>query len=443
LGITLGRSFKSKGNHYLPEVIIAGTFLFFTTLMAWGAQRFILLWIVPLSILFPLGLKSLWEILENYRQKAYPSAVMKKIFSSAAILIALGLMIVRVHASYVEVPSLLNRIYNDVWDKAFNQIKQKTPPDSIVNTWWPPGHFIKAMADRRVTFDGATINKPQAYWLANVFLATDEQKALGILRMLNDSANLATEYLQEIGIPLSKAVHLLKDITPLNEAKAKAKIGSFLTPQQTDHLLSLTHKPPPPSYLLIYNEFVESNIQLSFVGNWNFEESERLNRDPQFIAKLPSKNSPEYISFLWKMAGGRPRYSEPLNLLGQHQNILLFAENVQIDLNDMICKINSPKFGVGTPLSIFYEKDGRMAEKVFPGANLPYSVLYSDHDGAPQCILMDRNIAKSLLMQLYYFDGKGLRYLRPVVKETDLTRRTQIDVYEVDWEKFRQDLNNP
>ena len=37
------------------------------------------------------------------------------------------------------------------------------PENSIITTWWPPGHFIKSMAQRRVTFDGATINFPQAY----------------------------------------------------------------------------------------------------------------------------------------------------------------------------------------------------------------------------------------------------------------------------------------
>jgi hypothetical protein len=193
---------------------------------------------------------------------------------------------------------------------------------------------------------------------------------------------------------------------------------------------------------MIYNELVEDNIQLSFVGNWNFEEAERLNRNPGLIANLPSKNSKDYATFLWKMAGGRPRYSEPLSLLAQHQSMLLFNENVQIDMNDMVVKINSPKFGVGTPLSVFFERDGRMVEKVLPGANLPYSVLFSTHDGAPQCILMDRNIAKSLLIQMYYFDGKGLRYLHPIIKEMDLTRRTQIYVYRVDWEQFFKDLNN-
>ena len=44
------------------------------------------------------------------------------------------------------------------------------------------------------------------------------------------------------------------------------------------------------------------------------------------------------------------------------------------------------------------------------------------------------------MVTLYFFDGKGLKYFRPFAKEKDLTRRTQIFVYEVDWTKFTDDI---
>jgi asparagine N-glycosylation enzyme membrane subunit Stt3 len=435
LGVSLVHSFKAKEENYFAETIILGTFLFFTTFMALGAQRFILLWVVPLSALFPLGLKYVFAGI----QKRVPG----KIFLPLSIILGLLLVVPRVQSSYQQVPSLLNKIFNDVWERAFTKIREKTPPNSIINTWWPPGHFIKAMADRRVTFDGATINKPQAYWLANVLLNSDERKAVGLLRMLNNSANEATDYLQARGFPLSKAVQLLKDITPLNETKARDKIGRLLTPEQTEHLLSLTHKMPAPSYLLIYKDMVDSNIQLHFVGNWDFAKAEELNKDPQLRSRLPSKRSSSYASFLWNMAGGQPRYSGELPLQARSADTLLFDENVQIHLGDMLCQVNSRKFGVGTPLSIFYEQEGRVIEKVLPHASLSYSVLYSTRDGGQQCLLLDRLIAKSLIIKMYHFEGKDLQYLRPVIKETDLSKRNEIYVYEVNWPKFFEDLNRP
>lgn len=434
LTVSLVRSFKYHETNYWAETVILGIFLFFTTIMALGAQRFILLWVVPLSALFPLGLKYGFEWLGRH----WP--LPRKIFLGLSFAVGLVLIFFRIQSSYHQVPSLLNKIYNDVWDKALTQIKNNTPPDSIVNTWWPPGHFIKAMADRRVTFDGATINKPQAYWLANVFMSPQERNALGFLRMLNNSANEAAEYLQEQGVPLSKAVQLLKDITPLNETKAREKIGALLNPEQAAHLLSLTHQSPPPSYVLIYKELVDNNIQLSFVGNWDFAKAEEFNKDPQLRERLPSKHSPHYASFLWTMSGGQPRYSEELNFQGKTADTLLFDENVQVHLPDMLVQINSPKFGIGTPISIFYEQDGRVVEKILPRAGLPYSVLYSNRDGTPQCVLLDRHIAKSLLMKMYYFEGKDLQYFRRIIKESDLTKRTAIYVYAVDWKKFLKDL---
>jgi hypothetical protein len=38
-------------------------------------------------------------------------------------------------------------------------------------------------------------------------------------------------------------------------------------------------------------------------------------------------------------------------------------------------------------------------------------------------------------MKMYYFDGKGLDHFKPFAKEQDLSGRTKIFVYQVDWPK--------
>ena len=100
-------------------------------------------------------------------------------------------------------------IYNRTWDTVMQALCEETAPDAIVNSWWPPGHFITGVARRRVTFDGATLEKPVGYWISRIFLARQERYAQGVLRMLNLSGNRATEFLQGRGLALSEAVALI------------------------------------------------------------------------------------------------------------------------------------------------------------------------------------------------------------------------------------------
>ena len=81
-----------------------------------------------------------------------------------------------------------------------------------------------------------------------------------------------------------------------------------------------------------------------------------------------------------------------------------------------------------------------MIEKSFPDANLKYSLLLVPEDKSYQCLLMEDFFARSLLMRLYYFKGAGLKYLSPFFETSDLTGRTKILIYKVEWDKFLQDI---
>ncbi len=415
-----------------PYSLFATTILlyFFASLfITMGAERFAILLLVPISILFAQGLQFLIEKQNTLLQKVlrHKQALYIFIVSMAVLFVAIPLKTAH------EMMLTWRPIYNDIWDSVLKTIKKETPPQSIINSWWTPGHFIKAIANRRVTFDGATLNVPQAYWMANVFLSQNENLAVGILRMLNNSANEATTYLQKEGFPLSKAVEIVKSILPFSKEKSLALLSSKLSKKQIRHLLALTHSTPPPSFLLLTNELVEKNIQFSFIGHWNFAAVEAINKDPDSKKTIPPKNSPEYMSFLWQLIGGAPHYSGPLAEVGRKGDWLLFEQNLKINLVDKRASIASRKYGKGIPFSIIYTEAGQMKEKIFPSANLKYSVVLSKKETQYTAILMDTPLARSLLIRLYFFDGVGLRYFKPFIKKEDLTGRTTIFVYKILW----------
>ncbi len=81
--------------------------------------------------------------------------------------------------------------------------------------------------------------------------------------------------------------------------------------------------------------------------------------------------------------------------------------------------------------SVFYLKDGAVVEHENPEGNLNYSVVLYQEDGQYVARLMDHALANSMIMKLYYFDGKGLQYFKPLILSHDLTGRTRIKVFKV------------
>jgi len=167
---------------------------------------------------------------------------------------------------------------------------------------------------------------------------------------------------------------------------------------------------------------------------------EEYKKDEELFKTIPPRNSNDYVSFLWDTVGGPLRFSGPISILEKKGNTLIFSNNIQINLDDMTCIIASDEYGKGIPESIVYSKNNLLINKKLQGSTHSYSVVLVGNN--PQnyfCILMDEVLANSLIVRLRYFNGIGLKYFKPFIEEKDLTRRTNILVYEVDWDAFLKD----
>ncbi len=419
--------------HAADTVILLTAFTAVTFILALRAERFTILLTTPICLTFALGLDMLWRSQDSIKI-TIPPRLLRKLFAAAFIMMTL----IPLAIARKDIASYLHPIFNSAWDRALTRLREKSPPESVINTWWSPGHFVKAIADRRVTFDGASIKGEQAYWLTKVHLSQTEREALGILRMLNTSSNKAAEFLEARGWPLSRAVQLLTDICALSRPEASRRLDGLLGPSDAQELLKLTHGAPPPSYVLIYNENVDGNVLLGYVGKWDFAKIERINKDPAALKQVPPKNSPAYVDFLWSLVNGPLRQSAPFSLVGKNGPTHIFEEGIVVNTDGMSVTVNSPKFGRGIPQSVIYldEDKGQVVERALPGASLGYSaVFYKDNNNLPHCALMDRGLANSLVIKMYYFDGKGLENFKLFSKEEDLSGRTKVFIYEVKWPK--------
>jgi hypothetical protein len=396
------------------DTIILTIFLGGTLALSLHGERFVLFATIPLSLLAAAA---------THRFTSLKSIGLPL----AGLLIALILF-----SADRDIRTILTPIFNSTWDEALTKIKTDSPADSIVNTWWAPGHFIKAIAHRSVPFDGASLDQSAVgYWMANMYLSQDEKQARGILRMLNTSGNEPAEFLVKCGLKLSDATTLLLAIASENRTEAAQTLKGIISDAQIKTLLSMTHGKDPHSYVLVYTELVDDNLMLAFTGRWNIKKIEDINSDPETLKEVPARGSPDFINYLWSTMGGPPKYSDALSLLGQNNDQLLFRENLSLDLSTMDAKIQSAKYGEGQPASVFYLKDGTVTEHVNPDGNLNYSVVLYQEDGQYVARLMDHALANSLIMKLYYFDGQGLQYFKPLILSHDLTGRTRIKVFKV------------
>ncbi len=180
-------------------------------------------------------------------------------------------------------------------------------------------------------------------------------------------------------------------------------------------------------------------MQLGLFGRWNFKRIEDLNANRQLLARIPPRKSPEFVNFLWELVGGQLRYSGPIPELTRDSTNILFADNITFDIRQKTLKVDSEKYGHGAPSSLFYLEGKNIIEKKQPDGNLSYSAILTINDNKYTCVLMDPELAKSMLMRLFFFGGNDLRYFKPFINEMDLTRRTQVMIYQVDWNQLATD----
>ena len=120
---------------------------------------------------------------------------------------------------------------------------------------------------------------------------------------MHNSGNKAVEFLEsslnlpQDRYPLPLIIEKLHEIAPLNKKDAKKSFTGLLDKNEIDKLLTLTHSKPPPSYVMVYSELVEKNLQLSFLGRWNFDTMEKIRHDASAIKAIPARDTKEYIEF--------------------------------------------------------------------------------------------------------------------------------------------------
>lgn len=390
-------------------------------------ERFSLLFVLPLAVLAGYGFQWLQTlVLKLFTIFSGPPAgeVLRNAAGCLLVAIILPLQLIFGHALGLKSAPIMN----NAWYSSLLYLRDNTPENSIIYSWWPPGYFLTSVAQRRVFADGGTQHLPETYWLARFFLSTTENEALGILRMLNNSGNKAVEYLQSKGVPLYEIIDILNVILPRTREESRQLLLNRFDPASAESLLKLTHPAgaTDPTYVYLYNEMVDKNLAFSLLAKWNFREAAAQRKSKRKLKKS------EYIDEVIALSGGVLKYQPESPQTGTDGAWIVFDNGVRFNPDTLEAVIKRKELAFsGHPVTISYFDGQVMHEKVQDGQLLDLSALVVRRENRFICVLADLKLIRSLLFRLYYLDGLDLPAFELVDEVVDRPTDTEIQIFKV------------
>jgi dolichyl-diphosphooligosaccharide--protein glycosyltransferase len=237
--------------------------------------RFTLLLVPAFSIAIGIALGMAYEFISVWMSKELK--VHKLITKSVLIIIFVLLFSGMWNSARV---SAINEIplINDAWYNSLVKIDNEASKDAIINSWWDMGHWFKEVGNRPVTFDGTSQDSPQAYWIGKTLLTSDEDVAVGILRMLDCGATNAFDELDKVIKDTDRSVDILNEIILVDKVSAENILKKYgLNDQEVASVLKNTHCSPPEDYFITSEDMVSKSGVWAHFGSWNFEKAEIFN----------------------------------------------------------------------------------------------------------------------------------------------------------------------
>jgi dolichyl-diphosphooligosaccharide--protein glycosyltransferase len=224
-------------------------------------------------------------------------------FQWATLLVVSGLILAGpLRTGQAAVRSRLPR-FNAVWEHALTRIRNASPPDAIVHTWWDYGYWVKYFAERRVTGDGGTLLTHAHHWFARALLAQTADQAMGMLRMLDCGGDALPNIegkgggfgLLERGLGNGlDAYDTLVKMVALDREGARRVLGERgIAGGDADRILAATHCEPPEAYLVLTSRQAARLAWLP-VGRWDVHkafafDSIQAHPDGDAVASLMTK----------------------------------------------------------------------------------------------------------------------------------------------------------
>ncbi len=423
--------------------------------------RFTLLLAPAFSVAFGVALGKTYLYASHLLNREFK--VQKYISGGVIIVLFLSIYIAptqaAINAARQDIP-----IINDAWYISLTAIKNNSTSDAIITSWWDFGHHFKALAERRVTFDGTTQTFIPAHWVGKILMISDEKEAVGILRMLNCGSHKGFEAVYETNKDTILSVKILNEIIMLGREGAIGKLREYgIQEAQIKKILNYTHCDPPEAYFIASEDMIGKSGVWAHFGSWNFERAEiwqeRNLPEQGLIEKMVkkynySKEKAENIyseiqdiendpdpdnrdkranSWIapWPSYGGTMACSKNDNGIYECSNGLL------VNMEELDVYAPSSE-GIIRPKTAAFTTDNGLIKKEFSNKTRDFGVtIIPRNENEVVAVLSNNELVGGMFTRMFYMQGHGLRYFKPFSHQTGLTG-ANIYTYKVDWEGREQ-----
>ncbi len=460
-----------------------------TVYATYSGVRFIEYMIPAFGIGFGVFAGKIYEWTVSYLQEEMN--IHKYIINVCVFLVIILLLIQPIKAGYQTAKSFVPSIDDSWWD-TLKKIEAESAPNSIINSWWDFGHWFKYVADRRVTADGVTQNTHVPRWLGLSLVTSNEDEAMGTLRMLTCGSDIYPDpngdygaygqLLKKTNDPIV-AQQMVRDIIVLEKEPARKYLAAHgLTSEEQASILNATHCTPPEDYFITSGDMVGKAGVWAHFGLWNFtrayvateskkqtvqeavtDYTKRFNMTPEGAEQiyyearaLTSEGEinafaatwPGYLGGSWLQCAEKNTTKNisvvycPINMqIGQQGTGVTVMESFIYNVKEP--KLSVISYGVyqnkqrvggidnGTPSLLVLAKEKNMEDITFANPTSNTGIVYDTVN--KRILLADPLLAKSMFTQLFYLDG---RYSNHFVKFDDRTGFTgsRIIVWKVNWD---------
>jgi dolichyl-phosphooligosaccharide-protein glycotransferase len=383
---------ESKKNYLLYAVLFTVWLLAMGYLVTKGA-RFIEQFSIPIALGAGISVGLIVPYFQKYIKNARYSAL-------AALFMIAVLAYAPVSTAYNNsnsvVPGTDDSMYNSmIW------IKNNTPQNMILTSWWDFGHLFAAVADRPVTFDGGSQNTPRAYWVGRALTTSNENLSAGILRMMTSSGDQGILTLENYTHDTGKSVEILNKILPVDKQSARAiLINDYdLTSDQAQNVLQYTHPDnSAPHDLIISSDMlsITKSGAWSEFGNWNFQN----NTGQGYLYSI------------------EPVVSKNVN-----------GKTVIAAQNGVVAQVNGTKVTAGvqysqnnqtqilSPYRLIVIQNGSVVMNQLISNESSFDILLIKENNVESAVLMNKELENSMATRLYLMNGAGLSKFKLLHKE--------------------------
>ncbi|MEG3224509.1 MAG: hypothetical protein BME94_03035 [Methanobacteriales archaeon Met13] len=374
-----------KRQTYAFMAVLLAVWLVITAYAMTKGVRFIEAFSIPIAVGAGIFVGLVWEYLEDQI----------KVPSYRVIVIAL-LVVVVVFTPITQAYATSNSVIPGTDDSMVNSltwIRENTPNNTVIISWWDFGHLFTAIGNRPVTFDGGSQNTPRAYWVGKALLTNNETLSAGILRMLASSGNEGYYTLENYTKNTGKSVEIIEKILVVDKAAAQTIMTTEygLTSEQAQNVIKYTHPDnPSPTVFITSFDMVGKAGWWSYFGGWNFKNATGQN-------------------FVYSVAQA--------NASVQNNTLVLQANNgvvAQISSNNVTAGIMTDNNRAVSPHRVMFIENGTVVSDQVVSNQSSFSIILIKEGDMYLALAMNKELEDSMFTRMFFLQGQGLTHFKPI-----------------------------